>query len=60
MIYKKAREGEWQIKKDYSKKIILSLTDFKQKGHLFQMVNIPPIQNKEIIIISNKQKFGIY
>ena len=29
------------VKKDYSKRIILSLADFKEKGHLLQTVTIP-------------------
>lgn len=31
-----------QIKKDYSKKILFSPTDFKEPGHQLQIVIIPP------------------
>ena len=38
-----SRDGSVEIKKkDYSKRIILSLQDFKEKGHLLQEVIIPP------------------
>jgi uncharacterized cupin superfamily protein len=30
------------VKKDYKKKIIFSQDDFGEKGHLFQIVTIPP------------------
>lgn len=39
MKYIKAGEGREVIKKDYTKKIIFELSDFKQKGHLLQVVN---------------------
>ncbi len=38
----KAGEGEQVAKKDYSKEIIFSLKDFQEKGHLLQIVTIPP------------------
>lgn len=34
-------EGE-MVKKDYSKRIIFPLSAFTQKGHLLQIVTIPP------------------
>lgn len=35
-------QGEGITKKDYSKKIIFPLADFIEKGHLLQIVTIPP------------------
>lgn len=42
MKYRASTEGTEIIKKDYRKKIIFSLDDFDEKGHLLQMVTIPP------------------
>lgn len=42
MKYIKKGEGRNVVCKDYSKKIILDLNDFKEKGHLLQIVTIPP------------------
>lgn len=42
MKYKSASEGVDIIKKDYRKKIIFSLDDFQEKGHLLQIVTISP------------------
>lgn len=42
MKYRSATEGEEIVKKDYRKKIIFSLEDFEEKGHLLQVVTIPP------------------
>jgi quercetin dioxygenase-like cupin family protein len=42
MIYKKSADGEHIVKKDYSKRIIFSVSDFIEKGHLLQVVTIPP------------------
>ena len=42
MKYKSSTEGQEILKKDYSKKIIFSLEDFDEKGHLLQVVTIPP------------------
>lgn len=42
MKYKSCSEGVDIIKKDYRKKIIFSLDDFQEKGHLLQVVTIPP------------------
>lgn len=42
MKFKKAGAGEEIQSKDYSKKIIFSLEDFAEKGHLLQIVTIPP------------------
>ena len=42
MKHKNRNEGEIQLKKDYSKRIIFSTSDFLEKGHLLQEVTIPP------------------
>jgi len=42
MIYKSAKQGQNIQQKDYSKDILLSLDDFKDKKHLLQVVTIPP------------------
>lgn len=42
MKYRPSNEGEVIVKKDYRKKIIFSLDDFDEKGHLLQVVTIPP------------------
>ena len=42
MKYKPSTEGQEIIKRDYRKKIIFSLHDFDEKGHLLQVVTIPP------------------
>lgn len=42
MKYKSSQEGSFDHKPDYSKKIILSLVDFDNDGHLLQEVIIPP------------------
>jgi quercetin dioxygenase-like cupin family protein len=42
MKYRPSTEGEEIVKKDYRKKIIFSLEDFDEKGHLLQVVTIPP------------------
>lgn len=42
MKYKAASDGQIDIKKDYSKRIIFSPNDFLEKGHLLQTVTIPP------------------
>ena len=42
MKYRSSSEGEEIVKKDYRKKIIFSLDDFHEKGHLLQVVTIPP------------------
>lgn len=42
MKYKSVNEGKEIIKKDYRKRIIFSPGDFEQKGHLLQVVTIPP------------------
>lgn len=54
MKYKSASEGEEIVKKDYRKKIIFSLNDFQIKGHLLQVVTIPP-QTKQRLHSHNKQ-----
>jgi len=41
MKYKTSTESQKIVKKDYSKQIIFSLTDFKEKGYLLQTVTIP-------------------
>lgn len=42
MKFRKASEGEEVQKKDYSKRVIFGLEDFDEKGHLMQIVTIPP------------------
>lgn len=42
MRYRPAGEGEEVVEKDYRKRIIFSLDDFDEKGHLLQVVTIPP------------------
>ena len=42
MKYKPSAEGQEIVKPDYRKKIIFSLDDFDEKGHLLQVVTIPP------------------
>jgi hypothetical protein len=42
MKYRSSTEGEEIVKKDYRKKIIFSLDDFDEKGHLLQVVTIRP------------------
>ena len=42
MKYRPAGEGEEVVKEDYRKRIIFSLDDFAEKGHLLQIVTIPP------------------
>lgn len=42
MKYRPATEGQEITKLDYRKKIIFALEDFDEKGHLLQVVTIPP------------------
>ncbi|MFA5136189.1 MAG: cupin domain-containing protein [Patescibacteria group bacterium] len=42
MKYIQSNKAKEIIKKDYEKKIIFSPDDFQQKGHLLQIVSIPP------------------
>ena len=42
MKYRPAGEGEQVVKEDYRKRIIFSFDDFDEKGHLLQVVTIPP------------------
>jgi quercetin dioxygenase-like cupin family protein len=41
MKYKPSTEGQEIVRPDYRKKIIFSLDDFAEKGHLLQAVTIP-------------------
>jgi quercetin dioxygenase-like cupin family protein len=41
MKYRPSVQGQEIVKKDYRKKIIFSLEDFEEKGHLLQVVTIP-------------------
>ena len=41
MKYRPADEGEEVVKKDYRKRILFSLKDFDETGHLLQVVTIP-------------------
>ena len=59
MKYKSASEGEGITKKDYRKKIIFSLADFEEKGHLLQLVTIPP-NTKQRMHSHNKQTEVFY
>ncbi len=51
MKFKKSTDGEDIQKKDYSKKVIFPLSDFEEKGHLLQVVTIPP---------HTKQRFHVH
>jgi quercetin dioxygenase-like cupin family protein len=42
MKYKSSTEGSIDTKQDYSKRIIFSGADFLEKGHVLQVVTIPP------------------
>lgn len=42
MKFKQSSDIEKEVKKDYTKKIIFSPSDFTQTGHLLQEVTIPP------------------
>jgi quercetin dioxygenase-like cupin family protein len=42
MKYRPSTQGEEIVKRDYRKKIIFSLDDFDENGHLLQVVTIPP------------------
>jgi quercetin dioxygenase-like cupin family protein len=42
MKYRSSTEGRDIVKQDYQKRIIFSLEDFDEKGHLLQVVTIPP------------------
>jgi quercetin dioxygenase-like cupin family protein len=48
MKYKKSSDSELIVKQDYSKRIIFSLDDFSQSGHLLQTVTIPPNTKQRI------------
>ena len=41
MKYRSSTEGEEVVKQDYRKRILFSLKDFDEKGHLLQIVTIP-------------------
>ena len=42
MKYRSSTEGQEVVKQDYRKKIIFTPDDFDEKGHLLQVVTIPP------------------
>ena len=42
MKYRPSTEGKEIVEKDYRKQIIFSLDEFDEKGHLLQVVTIPP------------------
>jgi len=42
MKHRPSTEGQEIVEKDYRKKIIFSPDDFDEKGHLLQVVTIPP------------------
>ena len=54
MHQKKFEDKEWIVRKDYSKKIIFSYDEFKEKGHLLQVVTIPP-HTKQRLHTHNQQ-----
>ena len=54
MQYKRQNTNSLILKQDYSKQIIFSLKDFESKGHLLQLVTIPP-QTKQRLHIHNRQ-----
>ena len=41
MKYRSASDGEEVVKQDYRKRILFSLEDFDEKGHLLQVMTIP-------------------
>ena len=41
MKYRRSTEGQEVLQKDYGKKVIFSLEDFAEPGHLLQIVTIP-------------------
>ena len=59
MRYASSLSGNEIIKKDYRKKILFSLTDFQDDGHLLQIVTIPP-QTKQRLHSHNKQTEVFY
>jgi len=59
MKHSSSSQGIELIKKDYRKKIIFSLEDFQEKGHLLQIVIIPP-QTKQRLHSHNKQTEVFY
>lgn len=59
MKYKSNKDGELILRNDYSKKILLNLNDFKEKGHLLQVVTIPP-QTKQRMHSHSKQTEVFY
>lgn len=54
MKYKSVSEGKIITQSDYSKRIIFSFDEFKEKGHLLQTVTIPP-RTKQRQHYHNKQ-----
>jgi quercetin dioxygenase-like cupin family protein len=42
MKYRPSSSGEIIREEDYSKRIIFSIEDFEEEGHLLQVVTIPP------------------
>ena len=59
MKYVDADSGEWQHKKDYSKKFILDQDAFGNDGHLLQVVTIPP-QTKQRVHWHHQQTEVFY
>jgi len=59
MKYVPASQGIEIVRKDYRKKIIFPLEDFREKGHLLQTVTIPP-QTKQKLHSHNKQTEVFY
>jgi len=40
--YIQSKSAKLQVRKDYAKSVLLSFEDFKEKGHMLQIVTIPP------------------
>jgi mannose-6-phosphate isomerase-like protein (cupin superfamily) len=48
MKYRSSIAGQEIVKKDYRKKVIFSLDDFDEKGHLLQVVTVPPVTRQRM------------
>lgn len=59
MKYRASTEGKEVVKQDYRKKIIFSLDDFDEKGHLLQVVTIPP-HTRQRVHVHEKQTEVFY
>ena len=59
MKYRASPAGTELVRKDYRKKIIFSPDDFDEKGHLLQVVTIPP-ETRQRLHSHNKQTEVFY